>query len=118
MRRSVWIAAALLNTNDNDVFLLAARVSGTAWGLPVSIAGGINALTAEDQGVALAADFGFDSTPSSPSRAIASAETVRTWLSGVNYLVKGNDLKLLLHFLHSDTGAKRNRLFARLQVIF
>ena len=37
------------------------------------------------------------------------------WTGGANYLMKGNDLKLQLHLMHSDDG---DRVVARVQTIF
>jgi len=187
------------NFNDDDRFLVAARLSGVLWrgkllGQSASWSLGGDAYSSEDTNVAQAADFGLDSTPSTPDRDnIFSgerrgtgfdtqlqvgrfdlwAEALRTewepasgrprksfesdgWYvqgsyyvikdrlqavlkaerfdpqsaadrdateigtAGLNWFLKGNDLKLLLNYLRVRPEGQddQDKLLARIQVIF
>ncbi len=53
----------------------------------------------------------------------ASGDVVRTQTYGFNFLIKGNELKLMVDYLRTDLGSvsplpKQEKLLARLQVIF
>lgn len=47
------------------------------------------------------------------------SDDTRTWGAGANYLFKGHDLKVQLHYLHSETaGEPAGRVIVRLQAMF
>jgi phosphate-selective porin len=187
------------NFNDDDRFLMAARLSGVLWqgkllGQSASWSLGGNAYSSEDTNVAQAADFGFDSTPSTPDRdnvfsgerhatgfdtqvqagrfdlwaealrtewepasgrprksfesdgwyvqgsyyvvkdrlqavlkserfdpqSTAGGDATEIGTAGLNWFLKGNDLKLLLNYLRirSEGQDDQDKLLARIQVIF
>jgi phosphate-selective porin len=57
--------------NDNDDFLVAARLTGLVAGEPkgpMSLRLGISSYQSDDSRVTLSSDFGFDSTPATPAR--------------------------------------------------
>jgi phosphate-selective porin OprO/OprP len=44
----------------------------------------------------------------------ANGNETTSWIGGINYLLRGNDIKLQLHYLHGDEG----RVIARVQTMF
>ena len=52
-----------------------------------------------------------------------SGDDVSTWTAGLNYYVRGDNLKLLLDYLRTDLGAnspasKQNKILLRFQAMF
>jgi len=177
------------SSNDDDRFLYAGRMAGTIYegrihNRETRLTAGINGMTSHDRLLAMPADFGFDSTPSSPARDNLFSGTRRgtgadaqllfgrfevwseflrgryspenhfpvatrhatstsflggymvydalqlvghydrflstkTWSVGANYYIRGQDLKLQLHFVRGNTlGISHDRVIARLQTVF
>jgi len=50
--------------------------------------------------------------------AIRGGDAIHSWLGGVNYLIRGNDLKLQLHVVRSDNAGDHARVIARVQTAF
>ncbi len=92
------------NFNDDDRFLLAGRLAGTAWrgklfGQDATLAVGGNAFSSEDTNIPLGSEFAFDSTPATADRDnIFAGKRLAT---GIDSQLQAGPLDLWIEFLRT-----------------
>jgi phosphate-selective porin OprO/OprP len=105
------------NFNDDEHFMVAARLSGVLWqgkllGQSASAGLGIDALDSDDTNVAFSSEFGFDSTPATADRDNIFAGTRRG--TGIDGQLTAGPFELMAEYLEMRFEPRNARPAAEL----